>query len=439
MGKFSIKLTTEEFISKSNKVHGNKYDYSLVEYTGSKNKVVIVCPKHGEFTQQAGSHMKGIGCPKCGISRVKEKISLSHEEFISRCKEVHGDVYDYSRSIYINNRTKVVIVCPKHGEFTQQAGSHMKGIGCPVCSGMKKLTTEEFISKANKVHGNKYDYSLVEYINNHTKVKIICPIHDEFNQTPNAHISQKQGCYHCGITTTRDKNISYTEEFISKANKVHGNKYDYSLVEYVNAYTKIKIICPYHGMFSQIPYNHLSNHGCSICKSEKASCENRTTSEEFINRLTIEEEPIEVDGEIQCKCTFCKKYFIPTRQQIKNRIYSLSGKQKGEQRLYCSDTCKNLCPIFGQSKYYKNQDKPNTPRPEQGPLREIVLTRDNFTCQRCGSSEDLHCHHITGVEINPVESADIDNCITLCYTCHSRIHSQPECSMHRKPCKTEII
>ena len=117
---------------------------------------------------------------------------LTTEEFIIKAKEVHGDKYDYSKVNYINVDTKVCIICPTHGEFLQMPSSHLNGRGCPRCSGNKKLTTEEFIIKAREINGDKYDYTKVEYVNNSTKVCIICPTHGEFWQTPNGHLSGRE-------------------------------------------------------------------------------------------------------------------------------------------------------------------------------------------------------------------------------------------------------
>ena len=183
------------------------------------------------------------------------------EEFIKRAKEVHDNKYDYSKANYVGTHKKILIICPTHGEFWQDAANHLRGHGCPACGNVNRPTTENFIKRAKEIHGDKYDYSLVEYKNNETKVKIICPIHGVFEQTPNGHLAG--GCAACsGIK-------KYTaEEFIKRAKEVHGDKYDYSLVNYVNAHTKIKIVCPKHGMFFAIPANHLNRgDGCPYCKS----------------------------------------------------------------------------------------------------------------------------------------------------------------------------
>ena len=194
---------------------------------------------------------------------------LTKDEFIERAKKIHGDKYDYSKVEYVNNSTKVCILCPIHGEFWQKPEKHLRGHGCSMCckTGIKS-STKEFIEKAKKVHGEKYDYSKVEYVNNHTKVCIICPIHGEFWQIPNSHLNGN-GCYTCSYIKRGNDKKTTLDEFIKKAKEIHGNKYDYSKVEYINAWTKVCIICPKHGEFWQTPHQHLSGHGCFKCKQSK--------------------------------------------------------------------------------------------------------------------------------------------------------------------------
>ena len=251
------KDTTKEFIAKAKAVHGDKYDYSKVNYVDCNTKVTIICPTHGEFEQAPRTHLSGRGCPDCAKQR------MTTEEFIEKAKKVHGDKYDYSKVKYVNKDTKVTIICPTHGEFEQNPRSHLTGKGCPACGGSRKVTTEEFIKKARKVHGDKYDYSKVDYVNNNTKVTIICPTHGEFEQKPSGHLTGR-GCPYCS-----GKKKLTTEEFIEKARKVHGDKYDYSKVNYVDSNTKVTIICPTHGEFEQIPYLHYSGGGCPSCSGNK--------------------------------------------------------------------------------------------------------------------------------------------------------------------------
>ena len=190
---------------------------------------------------------------------------MTKEEFITKARSVHGDKYDYSKVEYINARKKVCIICPEHGEFWQEAFSHTIGAGCPACSNKKKYTTESFIEKAKKIHGDKYDYTKVNYVNNRTKVCIICPEHGEFWQTPTNHL-KGCGCTFCKGTRITEKKTQTKEDFIKRAVQTHGNKYDYSKVVYTKAKEKVCIICPEHGEFWQEAFSHIKGCGCPHCK-----------------------------------------------------------------------------------------------------------------------------------------------------------------------------
>lgn len=191
--------------------------------------------------------------------------TIKTQNFIKKAKHVHGDKYDYSLVNYVNSISKVKIICPIHGVFEQRPAKHLNNKrGCQICGGSKKMTTSEFINKAKYTHNDKYDYSLSDYKNNSIKVKIICPVHGIFEQSPNNHISKKHGCPLCSNNKKLTTNI-----FIDRCKKIHNNKYDYSLSKYVNAHSKIKIICPVHGVFEQTPNSHYQNIGCSKCKRSK--------------------------------------------------------------------------------------------------------------------------------------------------------------------------
>jgi hypothetical protein len=140
---------------------------------------------------------------------------------------------------------------------------------------------------------------------------------------------------------------------------------------------------------------------------------------------------------LEVRCAYCNKWYIPTLKSVRNRIDALKGSSTGEKRLYCSMSCKRECPIYYQMKFPKGHKKESS-REVQPELRQIVFERDNWECKKCGSVESLHCHHIEGIELNPIESADIDNCITLCKECHKEIHSQEGCKRsdyRKKKCK----
>jgi uncharacterized protein YbbK (DUF523 family) len=268
------KLTTEEFITRSNTVHSFKYDYSKVKYLRNNIKVVIVCPEHGEFFQVPSSHLIGIGCWKC-ISTINAKKQLSNnEDFIEKAAKVHNFKFDYSKVDYLGSKTKIIIICPEHGEFLTIPNNHLNGNDCPECgvhsrSLKKTFTTKNFIEFSIEIHGMKYDYSKVKYMNSISKIEIICPEHGEFLQIPSMHL-QGNGCPKCNT------GLSNIGEFIKRANEVHNNKYDYSKSIYLGSNKKLIIICPIHGEFTQMPSHHTSlGCGCLKCGIETSS--NKTT------------------------------------------------------------------------------------------------------------------------------------------------------------------
>ena len=262
--------TTEKIIEKFKSIHGDKYDYSKVDFVKTTTKVCIICPEHGEFWQEPHAHLKGQGCPKCGVDKRSKSKTTTNENFIKKAKEIHGDKYDYSKTNYINNKTKIVIICPIHGEIEITPNAHIsEKRGCPKCGNTLKganfkMSIERFIEKAQKIHGNSYSYEEVSYINNRTPVSIMCPTHGIFKQTPEVHLSG-HGCPECANIKRAEKNIMTTIEFIAKAKNIHGDKYDYSKVEYVKYDTPVTIICPEHGEFQQKPYIHLDGSGCQKC------------------------------------------------------------------------------------------------------------------------------------------------------------------------------
>lgn len=194
-------------------------------------------------------------------------------QFIEQARLIHGDRYDYSKVKYINNRTKVCIICTIHGEFWQRPDAHLHNKGCPKCAG-KNLTTEDWIRLAKTIHNDKYDYSKVEYRRCFDRLSIICPIHGEFIQVSHDHLSGN-GCPRCAKESTKDKLRKPIQKFITEANEIHNKKYDYSKVEYKNMETKICIICPKHGEFWQTPACHLGGYGCPICKESHLEREMR--------------------------------------------------------------------------------------------------------------------------------------------------------------------
>lgn len=232
---------------------------------------------------------------------------LSKECFVERSNIIHENKYDYSKVEYINSSTKVCIICPEHGEFWQSPNKHMSGRGCPKCAEnlrnkKKSFTYQIFEKKSNKIHNGKYLYHQ-DYKNYSTKVKITCPIHGDFYQSPNHHLCG-QGCPKCGIEKIHNVQRFNIENFIEKARKVHGDKYDYNKSVYVNYKTPILIICHKkgnnnieHGEFFQTPDAHLNGHGCPKCGNQLSNGE-----EEIINFF---------EKECKIRCVIHDKTIIP--------------------------------------------------------------------------------------------------------------------------------
>lgn len=196
-----MKSNTDEFIEKARKIHNDKYDYSKVDYVDSKTKVCIICPIHGEFWQKPNKHLLGQGCKRCYDERRKSVNLLTNEEFIERCNKVHSGKYDYSKTKYKGMHSNVIITCSKHGDFEEKANNHINGHGCILCAiemntNNCRGNTSEFIEKSKLIHGNKYDYSKVNYETERMPITIICPVHGDYKQKPLDHL-QGCGCPKC--------------------------------------------------------------------------------------------------------------------------------------------------------------------------------------------------------------------------------------------------
>lgn len=191
---------------------------------------------------------------------------ITTEDFISKAKEIHGDKYDYSLVDYQGSAVPVTIICPIHGPFEQKPTKHTSlKRGCPKCGGTAKKTTEEFIADAKAVHSDKYDYSLAEYKTSFDPVVIICPLHGPWEVTPNNHVSLKTGCPRCGRNNTIAASMIPKEEFVVRAKNVHGNFYDYSKTTVEKLRSKSVITCPIHGDFEQDLQNHILGSRCPKC------------------------------------------------------------------------------------------------------------------------------------------------------------------------------
>lgn len=274
-----IRSSTSNFITKAITKHGDRYDYSKVDYKHSEQPVTIICNEHGEFEQTPHGHLTGNGCNKCFVSRV----TTTQDAFIAKAKEIHGDKYDYSKVNYKQSFIKVTIVCKTHGDFEQRAVDHISGRGCPICANkyiasVNGLTQEQFITKAKEIHGDTYTYDNAVYNGHGSPITITCKIHGDFKSVPGT-ILRGNGCAKCAGENRR---LEVTE-FITRAKKTHGDTYDYSKVEYVSLNSKVVIVCKKHGEFLQRPGDHIRGDGCPGCSESKG--ERKVTL--FLDKLDI--------------------------------------------------------------------------------------------------------------------------------------------------------
>ena len=217
------KLTTKEFIQKAKIIHNDKFDYSKVEYNGSKSKINIICPIHGSFYRTPDNHLYSSGCSKCGYHKTKNKIKYDKNKFIIKSSEVHGDKFDYSKVEYKHSRFKVNIICPIHGLFKQEPSSHIRGCGCPKCA------NENYVGKYQlyKALNNYYNFSGYLYIikmyddqESFTKIGISKNLKQRFNQL------KKDSSYNIEIIKTQ-----FFKDFnqaIIKEHELHEKYKEYS-------------------------------------------------------------------------------------------------------------------------------------------------------------------------------------------------------------------
>lgn len=213
------------------------------------------------------------------------------ETFISKAIAKHGDKYDYSKTLYIKSKSKVVITCTEHGDFEQIPNAHLTGQGCPKCGktrqdDAKKLDTNSIFVKCADVHGDKYDYSRVEFVKVSDSVVIGCPDHGWFSQILINHY-RGQGCPKCGKRRMASVQKMSLQDFIDRSMRVHGDRYDYSEVNIENYRSKVTIICKTHGSFIQSAENHYCNGaGCPKCANVDSKAE--TDIVEIIRNLGFE-------------------------------------------------------------------------------------------------------------------------------------------------------
>lgn len=291
-------------------------------------------------------------------------VKTSQEEFIEKAKRKFGDRFDYSKVNYLNSQTEVCIICPDHGEFWLRPNTFLNSVhGCPECSGLKKWDTDKFIKKAREVHGDKYDYSKSIYVNKRSDVEIICPIHGPFWQTPHNHIGQRQGCPECGKKYAKEWRKGNYLDFIDESVKRFGEIYEFPNIEslYENSHSKILIKCKKCGnTFEKIACDHLTSPhgGCLHCYANKSKGEEEIS--EFIKNLLTGEEVLVRNRSVLKNSEL--DIYVPSRHMAfeYDGVYWHSDKKKGKNyHLFKTEECENagisLVHIF-EDEYLEHKD-----------------------------------------------------------------------------------
>lgn len=334
-------LRKNNFLEKAALAHGDKFDYSKVEYVNEYTKIKFDCPLHGEILMSPAGHLKKHGCHKCAdVNTARIAFEKASKKFKNCCVEKHGNKYDYSKTEYTTARELVTITCPIHGDFRQTPNCHLNGGGCQDCGKIqanigRRVSLKQILLRCKEMHDDKFDYSEVEYdttaerCSTKDKVTIICPLHGKFRQSFDNHMAE-HGCRKCGTELVHASQKLGVEEFIKRAVKKYGDKYDYSEVEYKSCCTHVKIRCNKHNhVFYQTPEKHVMYDGekfCEFCASERLA----EMHEE--NKKKAQMETTNVFSE----CSICGKDF-----EVPWRVTPLAV-YPDKKLTYCSADCKRV-------------------------------------------------------------------------------------------------
>lgn len=210
--------------------------------------------------------------------------------FIKKANDVHDSKFSYARAVYVNSVTKIIITCPTHGDFEQNPGNHLFGSGCRSCANAanadkQRHTSATFIKRAVGAHKQRYDYSKVEYRGLFQKVVITCKTHGDFKQLPSNHLNG-HGCPKCKAQQHVEERLLDHTEFLARSKIEHDDFYTYP-DRYVSGRTPLRITCPDHGDFVQLPYQHLQGSGCTACSNRRSRIEQRVAK--FVQQHTYHE------------------------------------------------------------------------------------------------------------------------------------------------------
>lgn len=262
------RVTLEEVFRRFKETHGDKYDYSKMEYTKIYDKVCVICPEHGEFWVTPANHFKGRGCPECGLfKRWDTRGRRSTQEWIKLFNEKHSGKYDYSLNKEIKTSySDIEMICKQGHHFTQKASRHLRGDGCPYCANSIRHTKEQFVERANKKFNGKFKY-IGDYINNSTNMLMECPEHGLFEMTPHHHLTSPYGCPECAnIGKGLKKRISI-DNIKKRLYKIFGDRITLKEETYTLINEPCEFVCKEHGEFTYTADKLLHGGKCPSCNT----------------------------------------------------------------------------------------------------------------------------------------------------------------------------
>ncbi|MBV5347147.1 hypothetical protein JZU46_02875 [bacterium] len=316
---------------------------------------------------------------------------------------------------------------------------------------MSKLTQEDFIKRATKIHGEKYSYTLAVYIRSNMNVQIICNnCANIFQQTPTTHLKSKRCCPTCRFKWQSINLLSDTEEFINKSNKKYNGFFNYSKTIYVTSRTKVIITCPIHGDFEQTPNGHLTyKYGCKQCNLDshkgkghhqwKGGVEDLQLPlyETYSERLKIYQTVYNINQDdlnlLGVECKYCSKLFIPTTQNVKHRLTSIDTGIY-QNNFYCSDKCKSSCKVYrfqhnmvdpDSILYVEKSDRQQARACQTNYLKQLQLDEIGYNyCEKCGELNAIELHHTLEIAKYGLEAISSASHILLCNKCHKDLTKQ---------------
>lgn len=350
MSKLNYDILVRDF----NITHDNKYKYPKFIYASLYEKITIMCPDHGEFSQQIMAHRQGGKCKLCAnLNRSKNmkvgSIDRRTEKFKIEVESKFGDKFDLSKVKYSTTNDLITIGCPNHGEVNVAAGQFKRSkFGCPYCGGTKKLTQEMFLNLIPESHKAEYDLSNTIYKTRQDYITVGCRAHGNFSIRADNFIIG-QGCPKCRYIKSAKAIRGNIEDILESFKITHNNKYTYEEIEPFKSRikTKIKIICPDHGPFIQPIDRHYTGHGCPTCKSSKGELAIIKILEEFnidyINEYSFKDLKKEGSSKPLRFDFYLPKYNVCIEYDGRHHFEEIETREKLEETLHRDNLKTNYC------------------------------------------------------------------------------------------------